>query len=64
MFVVNGILFNHDSPRRGPEFVTCRISLGVARIKLGLADKLYLGNLDAMRENRPVGDGAKLYLPS
>jgi len=50
MFVANGILFNHESPRRGPEFVTRRISLGVARIKLGLANKLCLGNLDAQRD--------------
>ncbi len=46
----SGILFNHESPLRGIEFVTRRISDGVARIKLGLADTLYLGNLDAMRD--------------
>jgi GDPmannose 4,6-dehydratase len=47
---VSGILFNHESPRRGREFVTRRISEGVARIKLGLADELRLGNLDARRD--------------
>jgi GDPmannose 4,6-dehydratase len=46
----SGILFNHESPLRGIEFVTRRISDGVARIKLGLANELYLGNLDAMRD--------------
>ena len=46
----NGILFNHESPRRGEEFVTRRISLGVAKIHLGLAKKLVLGNLDAQRD--------------
>lgn len=45
-----GILFNHESPRRGFEFVTHKITLGAVRIKLGLADKLYLGNLDAKRD--------------
>jgi GDPmannose 4,6-dehydratase len=47
---VNGILFNHESPRRGHEFVTRKITSTVARIKHGLADELYLGNLDAMRD--------------
>jgi GDPmannose 4,6-dehydratase len=50
MFTVSGILFNHESPRRGLEFVTRKISDGVARIKLGLSDKLLLGNLDARRD--------------
>ncbi len=47
---MSGILFNHESPRRGLEFVTRKISDGVARIKLGLADELRLGNLDAKRD--------------
>jgi GDPmannose 4,6-dehydratase len=46
----SGILFNHESPRRGPAFVTRRISQGVAKIKLGLADELVLGNLEARRD--------------
>jgi GDPmannose 4,6-dehydratase len=50
MFVCNGILFNHESPRRGENFVTRKISLGVAAIKLGLRDTLSLGNLDAKRD--------------
>jgi GDPmannose 4,6-dehydratase len=50
MFCSNGILFNHEGPRRGSEFVTRKITLGVARIKLGLADKLSLGNLEARRD--------------
>ncbi len=50
MFAVNGILFNHESPRRGETFVTRKITLGLARIKMGLQDKLYLGNLDAKRD--------------
>ena len=50
LFAVSGILFNHESPRRGREFVTRRISEGVARIKLGLQDELKLGNLDARRD--------------
>ena len=50
MFCVNGILFNHEGPRRGFEFVTRKISNTVARIKLGLATELRLGNLDAMRD--------------
>jgi GDPmannose 4,6-dehydratase len=50
LFVVNGILFNHESPRRGETFVTRKITRAVARIKLGLQDKLYLGNLDAKRD--------------
>lgn len=50
MFCVNGILFNHEGPRRGFEFVTRKISSTVARIKLGLASELKLGNLDARRD--------------
>ena len=50
LFTVSGILFNHESPRRGFEFVTRKISRGAASIKLGLADKLHLGNLDAQRD--------------
>ena len=50
IFACNGILFNHESPRRGYEFVTRKISMGVARIKLGLQDKLKLGNLEAKRD--------------
>jgi GDPmannose 4,6-dehydratase len=46
----NGILFNHESPRRGETFVTRKITMAVARIKAGLQDKLYLGNLDARRD--------------
>lgn len=50
LFTVSGILFNHESPRRGLEFVTRKISDGVARIKLGLAKDLHLGNLEARRD--------------
>ena len=50
MFAVNGILFNHESERRGENFVTRKITLAAARIALGLQDKLYLGNLDALRD--------------
>ncbi len=49
-FVSNGILFNHESPRRGETFVTRKISRAVARIRFGLQDKLYLGNLEARRD--------------
>jgi GDPmannose 4,6-dehydratase len=56
LFTVSGILFNHESPRRGIEFVTRKISDGVARIKLGLADELRLGNLDARRDWGFAGD--------
>ena len=56
MYAVSGILFNHESPRRGLEFVTRRISHGVARIKLGLAKELTLGNLDARRDWGYAGD--------
>jgi GDPmannose 4,6-dehydratase len=50
LFATSGILFNHESPRRGLEFVTRKVSDGVARIKLGLASELRLGNLDAERD--------------
>jgi GDPmannose 4,6-dehydratase len=50
MFAVNGILFNHESPRRGETFVTRKITRAVARIAAGLQDKLFLGNLDAQRD--------------
>ena len=50
MFCVSGILFNHESPRRGFEFVTRKVTSGVARIKLGLADELRIGNLEAKRD--------------
>ena len=50
LFTVSGILFNHESPRRGFEFVTRKISRGAAAISLGLANKLHLGNLDAQRD--------------
>jgi GDPmannose 4,6-dehydratase len=56
LFACSGILFNHESPRRGLEFVTRKVSDGVARIKLGLADKLTLGNLDAHRDWGFAGD--------
>jgi GDPmannose 4,6-dehydratase len=56
IFAVSGILFNHESPRRGLEFVTRKITDGVARIKLGLADELRLGNLDAKRDWGFAGD--------
>ena len=50
LFAVNGILFNHESPRRGETFVTRKITRAVARIKTGLDTELYLGNLDAIRD--------------
>ncbi|HVP29165.1 MAG TPA: GDP-mannose 4,6-dehydratase [Myxococcota bacterium] len=50
LFAVSGILFNHESPRRGREFVTRKVSEGVARIKLGLQDELRMGNLEARRD--------------
>ncbi len=50
MWITNGILFNHESPRRGETFVTRKITRAVARIKLGIQDKLYLGNLNAKRD--------------
>jgi len=55
-----GILFNHESPRRGETFVTRKITMAAARIKLGLQDKLYLGNLDAMRDWGFAGDYVKM----
>ena len=56
MFASNGILFNHESPRRGPTFVTRKITMAAARIKLGLQDKLYLGNVNALRDWGFAGD--------
>ena len=56
IFAVSGILFNHESPRRGLEFVTRKVTDGVARIKLGLADHLALGNMDACRDWGFAGD--------
>jgi GDPmannose 4,6-dehydratase len=56
LFAVSGILFNHESPRRGTEFVTRKISYGAARIKLGLAKELRLGNLEARRDWGFAGD--------
>jgi GDPmannose 4,6-dehydratase len=56
LFAVSGILFNHESPRRGIEFVTRKVSDGVARIKLGMTDSLSLGNLDACRDWGFAGD--------
>lgn len=50
LYACNGILFNHESPRRGETFVTRKITRALARIKLGLQDRLYLGNLDALRD--------------
>ncbi len=56
MFACSGILFNHESPRRGETFVTRKITMALARIKLGLQKKLYLGNLDAKRDWGFAGD--------
>ena len=56
MFAVSGILFNHESPRRGREFVSRKISYGVARIKMGLDQKLPMGNIDAARDWGYAGD--------
>jgi GDPmannose 4,6-dehydratase len=56
LFCVSGILFNHESPRRGLEFVTRKISYGVARIKLGLSHDLHLGNLESRRDWGFAGD--------
>ena len=56
MFACSGILFNHESPRRGETFVTRKITMAAARIKLGLQDKLYLGNLSAKRDWGFAGD--------
>ncbi|HCB50033.1 MAG TPA: GDP-mannose 4,6-dehydratase, partial [Chloroflexi bacterium] len=59
LFACSGILFNHESPRRGLEFVTRKITHGVARISLGLADELRLGNLEARRDWGYAGDYVK-----
>ncbi|OLF17194.1 GDP-mannose 4,6-dehydratase [Actinophytocola xanthii] len=59
MYGVSGILFNHESPRRGTEFVTRKITLAAANIKLGRQDKLHLGNLDAQRDWGYAGDYVK-----
>jgi len=59
IFAVSGILFNHESPRRGLEFVSRKITDGVAKIKLGLEKKLFLGNLDAKRDWGYAGDYVK-----
>jgi GDPmannose 4,6-dehydratase len=56
MFAVNGILFNHESPRRGETFVTRKVTRAATRIKLGLQQKLFLGNLDAKRDWGYAGD--------
>jgi GDPmannose 4,6-dehydratase len=56
LFISNGILFNHESPRRGETFVTRKITRALGRIKLGLQEKLYLGNLDARRDWGHAGD--------
>ncbi|HHT78429.1 MAG TPA: GDP-mannose 4,6-dehydratase [Actinobacteria bacterium] len=56
IFACSGILFNHESPRRGLEFVTRKVTYNAARIKLGLSDKLYMGNLDAKRDWGFAGD--------
>ena len=56
MYTANGILFNHESPRRGETFVTRKITMAVARIKAGLQDTVYLGNLDAKRDWGFAGD--------
>src|SRR2546425_10874326 len=59
LYAVSGILFNHESPRRGIEFVTRKVTDGVARIKLGLAKELALGNLDSQRDWGFAGDYVK-----
>jgi GDPmannose 4,6-dehydratase len=56
LFICNGILFNHESPRRGETFVTRKVTRAATRIKLGLQDKLYLGNLNAKRDWGFAGD--------
>jgi GDPmannose 4,6-dehydratase len=56
LFAVSGMLFNHESPRRGLEFVTRKVTDGVARIKLGMTDKLSIGNMDAQRDWGFAGD--------
>ncbi|RMF39584.1 MAG: GDP-mannose 4,6-dehydratase, partial [Anaerolineae bacterium] len=60
LYAVSGILFNHESPRRGREFVTRKITYGVARIKLGLANELRLGNLEARRDWGYAGDYVRM----
>lgn len=60
MYVCNGILFNHESPRRGETFVTRKITMATAKIALGLQEKLYLGNLDARRDWGHAKDYVKL----
>jgi GDPmannose 4,6-dehydratase len=60
MYACNGILFNHESPIRGETFVTRKITRAVARIKLGLQDKLYMGNIDAKRDWGYAGDYVEL----
>ena len=60
MFACNGILFNHESPRRGETFVTRKITRAVSRIALGLQDKFYLGNLDAKRDWGHAKDYVKM----
>jgi len=59
IYACSGILFNHESPRRGPHFVTRKVSMAAARIKKGLQDKVYLGNLDARRDWGFSGDYVK-----
>ena len=59
MYISSGILFNHESPRRGETFVTRKITMAAARIKMGLQDKLYLGNLEAKRDWGFAGDYVK-----
>jgi len=59
MHCSSGILFNHESPRRGLEFVTRKVTYNAARIKLGMADKLYMGNLDSKRDWGYAGDYVK-----
>tara|TARA_B100001057_G_C22840537_1_gene946899 strand:+ start:145 stop:1119 length:975 start_codon:yes stop_codon:yes gene_type:complete len=59
LFACSGILFNHESPRRGETFVTRKITMAAARIKLGLQEKLYLGNLHALRDWGYAGDYVK-----
>ena len=60
LFAVSGMLFNHESPRRGIEFVTRKVSDGVARIKLGITDSLPIGNLDAHRDWGFAGDYVRM----
>jgi GDPmannose 4,6-dehydratase len=59
LFACSGILFNHESPRRGPEFVTRKLTLGAARIKLGLQQELRMGNLESRRDWGYAGDYVK-----